>query len=444
MCAYRGHPWESIYSKRKVRHPLQRGPYKGSWESTWRLKKSTAYGYTYGPSNRTGTLMSNEYERGPQPRILANSAVNTFVENAVSGEPGYVFSGDLGHGPLLMEQIASKIAVPTIGLRRELYLSCGLIKCVEIVASVLELIGGKATIRGLDGNEQLVTLLDENSQQPLAAAHIECYENHVIAAPSEPSTGKMYIRLVVPLAHLGLVENALTTKLKRAKVALVTWWYEKKGGHQEKTLTISTVPHMHDEFYPFIKEGVAAFVEGFLKSEATILYMYGPPGTGKTSLIRWMLWQHSLHAMVTYDERLLSADEMIVDFLDSDVVDCLIVEDADTMLNSRHRADGNKNVGRYLGASDGLVRFPRKKMIFTTNLADLSKVDDALRREGRCYGEVRFRPLTRPEVLKAAAAAGILPPIGDGECSLAKIFNSAKVGGEPPVRIGFAFGGARG
>ena len=74
-----------------------------------------------------------------------------------------------------------------------------------------------------------------------------------------------------------------------------------------------------------------------------------------------------MNAAVTYEEKLLSSDSIFVDFLTGDSQNVFVIEDADTILGSRSR-EGNKMIARFLNVSDGLIKFPNKKVIFTTNL----------------------------------------------------------------------------
>ena len=135
-----------------------------------------------------------------------------------------------------------------------------------------------------------------------------------------------------------------------------------------------------DEFYPFIEEGVDAYQARYLADDASLLFLMGPPGTGKTSFIRHMIYKHKLASIITYEEGLLEFDCMFVDFLTGSS-NMLIIEDADTMLQSRE-GYGNKQISRFLNVSDGLIKFRGKKVVFTTNINDFSTIDQALVRPG--------------------------------------------------------------
>ena len=109
------------------------------------------------------------------------------------------------------------------------------------------------------------------------------------------------------------------------------------------------------------------------------------------------------------------------------------MEDADLLLTSRED-DGNKLISRFLNVSDGLIRVKNKKMIFTTNISDFSKIDHAIIRPGRCYDFMHCRPLTALEARAAAAVAGVSDP--GKSVSLAELFNGKKAGHELP-KMGF-------
>jgi ATP-dependent 26S proteasome regulatory subunit len=73
--------------------------------------------------------------------------------------------------------------------------------------------------------------------------------------------------------------------------------------------------------------------------------------------------------------------------------------------------------------SDGLIKFPSKKVIFTTNLDDFKKVDEALLRPGRCFGMIKCRPLTYDEAEAAAKVAGLRVPEKKRDYTIAELFN---------------------
>jgi hypothetical protein len=148
------------------------------------------------------------------------------------------------------------------------------------------------------------------------------------------------------------------------------------------------------EMYPFVADNIIAYYDAFNASKSNILLLIGPPGTGKTSFIRGFL-QHSKHsAIVTYDPRVLEKDNIFSQFIEGGS-DVFILEEADHFLKPRE--DGNDMMHRFLSVGDGLISTVGKKMIFSTNLDSISKIDTALTRKGRCFDVIQFRALTGVE-----------------------------------------------
>jgi hypothetical protein len=165
-------------------------------------------------------------------------------------------------------------------------------------------------------------------------------------------------------------------------------------------------PDLPDEAYPTLGDGVSAFVERYLDARDTVLLLQGPPGTGKTRLVRAILKAMSrrkgeaAEVFYTADARALEGDEAFVDFL-TGTHDAFVIEDADHLLMSR--SNGNPHLHRFLSVADGVVRAQGRKIVFTTNLPNVSDIDEALVRPGRCFAVVRTRPLDREEAARLIA-----------------------------------------
>jgi ATPase family associated with various cellular activities (AAA) len=221
------------------------------------------------------------------------------------------------------------------------------------------------------------------------------------------------------------------------KLARVLWWWLEKGEPKRRAIVLDKPKPVYREFYPWIGDDIDEYLDRYLASEASLLFMTGPAGTGKTSLIRYFIHRKHLGSMVTYEDALLETDAMFVDFLTSKSESVLVVEDADLMLSSRQHA-GNKLVARFLSISDGVVKFSGKKMIFTTNLDDCRNIDAALLRPGRCFDVLHFRPLTHSESIAAAKVAELQIPAAQGDYTLAQLFNQSRELKIMKRRVGFS------
>ena len=175
---------------------------------------------------------------------------------------------------------------------------------------------------------------------------------------------------------------------------------DKRGGLTNTSFDELMHEGIHDEAYPSLGTTVEDFAERYLSASETVLVLQGPPGTGKTRLVRSILSAisrrkgDSANVMYTADRKSLEGDEIFVEFI-TGAHDAFVIEDADHLLLAR--TSGNQDLHRFLAIADGVVRAQGRKIIFTTNLANVSDLDDALLRPGRCFANVRTRPLVRDE-----------------------------------------------
>jgi len=216
-------------------------------------------------------------------------------------------------------------------------------------------------------------------------------------------------------------------RAKTNESASLSWHYFMPCGKTTvKNIKVETKHKIHAEFYPWLPREPEAYFKDFLESDNNILILLGPPGTGKTSFLRHMLVKYNINAIVTYDEKISSSDKFYIDFLADNTASMLIIEDAETLLMDREN-NYNESMSKILNASDGLIKLPNKKMIFTANLANDSQIDPALTRPGRCYDVIHFRELTFEEASAAAKAANIQPPKENRKYTLSELFNDHNV-----------------
>lgn len=211
-------------------------------------------------------------------------------------------------------------------------------------------------------------------------------------------------------------------KFNKYKEATIDWWFVAgKGEIRSASFVMDEPTEIYDEFYPWITKGPASFFKSFMESNNPILFLSGDPGTGKTSFLRRMIYDNALDVYVGYDQKLYDEDGMLITFISSSA-QLMVFEDAEQLVIPRK--SGNTMMARFLNVSDGLIKFPKKKFIFTTNESNFSNVDEALLRPGRCFGKIEFRPLSKNEALTLTEVARIKMPKEDKQFyTLAELYN---------------------
>lgn len=192
--------------------------------------------------------------------------------------------------------------------------------------------------------------------------------------------------------------NTLEFVPDQAKISWIT--NVTQNGLQIEELPVEVPKPIFNSFYPWLNGyDLKEFLENFLNSNESILVFYGDPGTGKSNLLKYLLHEYNLSALITYQDNIRDLDSMFSHFLKGDD-NLLIIEDADEFLTKREA--GNTSMKRLLNITDGLTSNKDKKVIFTTNLTNTNSIDSALLREGRCFGAFRFEPLLKEEALLVA------------------------------------------
>lgn len=203
----------------------------------------------------------------------------------------------------------------------------------------------------------------------------------------------------------------------------IQWHFLKQNQLQKIEVDEPLHEHIFDSFYPSLTSSISLtqFIENYIDNKASVLLLYGPPGTGKTTLIRHICSHAQGTVYYTNDSKVMEHSDFFMNFLTDSDSQFLVLEDIDIHLESREK--GNSFMYQLLGTADGFIRNRNKKIIISSNIHDVSNVDSALLRDGRCWGQFKINLLNQEQsynVLRDLNKTDIV--LGNTNYSLSKLF----------------------
>jgi Ni2+-binding GTPase involved in maturation of urease and hydrogenase len=196
----------------------------------------------------------------------------------------------------------------------------------------------------------------------------------------------------------------------------VQWYYDNGKNIRYELIPEVFEDKIYKEAYPYIND-IEKMIEDYILTPEPVLILMGKPGTGKTRLIRYIVKKMSLKyrmkiernidvdddydrdetwPKVAYatDSKILCKDQVFIDLLSGQTF-ALVLEDMDVNLTSRQ--DGNEMMNKMLSVSDGFLCNVKTKIIISTNIQNVSEIDAALLRPGRCFATINTKELNKTE-----------------------------------------------
>ena len=158
----------------------------------------------------------------------------------------------------------------------------------------------------------------------------------------------------------------------------------------EKT-NINISENYNDDFLPVYND-LVKFVES---NKSGIAILRGMVGSGKTSVIRNLITNHpAKYILITTSMAEHLAQPTFMTFMQNNKDSIFILEDCEQILVDRTAGNYSCAITNILNTADGLMSdIFNIKFICTFN-ADISKIDKALLRKGRCFVNYEFKELS--------------------------------------------------
>ena len=186
---------------------------------------------------------------------------------------------------------------------------------------------------------------------------------------------------------------------------------------KEKILNVKT--DYNDDFNEIDEK-----IKSFDMNTTGLVLLHSNPGCGKTSYISHLCNHFKKDRKVIYIPSTylnLLNDSRLHDLLYQHKNSIIILEDSEEVLLSR---DNNRNgvIQTLLNYTDGILADIFKPIFICTFNSDISKIDKALLRKGRCIVKYEFKPLERSKAQKLSDRLGYKTTITQ-DMTLADIYN---------------------
>lgn len=233
------------------------------------------------------------------------------------------------------------------------------------------------------------------------------------------------------MLDIGLVDDFMAAIKNRENIndtPILTRLSMDNRGNMVENSILFNAPKINmpaEIMYPWFTETPEDFARAFMAAAPNVLVLYGDPGTGKTTFIKRMLqgigFEDERTISVIDTPGVMNSPELVNNIYTSKHKDIFIFEDVDRHLYSRE--EGNDIMAGLLNAAEGLAS-PDVKIIISTNIKNLSDIDSALIRPGRCFKTLEFLKLEQEQQFNVRQFLGMDVEVCTAEHqSLAEVMN---------------------
>lgn len=237
---------------------------------------------------------------------------------------------------------------------------------------------------------------------------------------------------------LNVYKRSLVKKVVESPATISFIIMTPQGGFDTKEIEINDVIETEENLYLHINDDFKEVHEKTLEfmetDESGLLIYRGCPGSGKTSYIKYLttLFPGKTFLFVSSDIMNRLSDPNFIGFLSDNKESVIILEDCEQLLVSRENTMDsifiNSGLMNLLNMTDGILGSAFKfKFICTFNSDNISKIDNALLRKGRCKINYEFKKLSIEKIEKLIELKKIDNPWPDGnktEMTVAELYNS--------------------
>lgn len=196
----------------------------------------------------------------------------------------------------------------------------------------------------------------------------------------------------------GYVRNLISkiskcSRVKSSRVRLVTCQGNTFDtiDSELNTVQVDIDKHYNDDFKPVYED-----IRSFLNSRSSgLVILHGKKGTGKTNFIRYLSQtEPGKYIIITSSVAARLGSPEFMDFMMRNKDSVFILEDCEQVLTDRSNNTFGEAISFILNMSDGLLSDVFNAKFICTFNSDLTKIDPAILRKGRCRALYEFSELS--------------------------------------------------